>query len=222
MACVPTTTICARCCWCWTWSHAPRRRTALGAAGSGIVGRHAQARHRAQKLVGIDIGADLAGGGRSLEKRAKGGPESLVEVSRQVVEGRISRVQGLGEPAFGGDEGRVALHPSRQGLEGLVLGRQDRRGIGAGVDFTTEDGGDQIRALRKVAIDRADADAGLLGDLPHRRVHARGREHRHGRLQQRVEIALRVGAHAAATSGPRARRLAFLGRFVAHRKTSTC
>ena len=35
---------------------------ALRAAGSRIVGRHAQARHRAQKVVGIDIGADLAGG----------------------------------------------------------------------------------------------------------------------------------------------------------------
>ena len=63
---------------------------ALGAAASGIVGRHAQARHRAEKVVSIGIGADLAGSGRSLEKRAKGGPEPLIEVARQVVERRIS------------------------------------------------------------------------------------------------------------------------------------
>ena len=85
--------------------------------------------------------------------------------------------------------------------KGVVLGRQDRRGVRAGVDFATEDGGDQVGALRKMAIERADADAGLLGDLSHRSVHARGREHRHGRLQQRVDVALRVGAHAADPCG---------------------
>jgi hypothetical protein len=72
---------------------------ALRAAGPGIVGRHAQTRYRAQKIVGTDIAANLAGGGRSLEKRAKGGPKALIEVTRQVVERRISRVQSLGEPA---------------------------------------------------------------------------------------------------------------------------
>ena len=54
---------------------------ALRAAASVIVGRHAQARHHAQKIVGFDIDADLAGGDRSLEKPAKGGPESLGAVA---------------------------------------------------------------------------------------------------------------------------------------------
>ena len=55
-----------------------------------IVGRHAQARHRAQKVIGIDIGADLAGGGRRFKKHANGRPQSLVEIARQIVERRIS------------------------------------------------------------------------------------------------------------------------------------
>ena len=144
----------------------------------------------------IDIGADLAGGCRGLKKRPKGGSESLLEVRGQGVEGRVSRVQGRGEPAFGCNKGRVSLHPSSQRLAGLVLGSQDRRGVCAGIDFVTEDGRDEVGALRKVAVNGADADAGLFGDLSHRSVHSRGREHRHGRLEQRIDVALRVGAHA--------------------------
>jgi len=66
-----------------------------------------------------------------------GGPKSPVEVTRQAVERRISRVQSLGEPTFGCDEGRIALHPSRQRLAWLVPGSQNRRGVRAGIDFTT-------------------------------------------------------------------------------------
>jgi hypothetical protein len=52
--------------------HAPR------VAGPVIARGHAQARDRTQNIVGVDIGADLAGGDRTLEKRPKGGPEPLV------------------------------------------------------------------------------------------------------------------------------------------------
>jgi hypothetical protein len=110
---------------------------ALGAAGPGIVGRHAQTRYRAQQVVGIDVAANLAGGDRGLEKRAKGGPEALIEVTRQVVERRISRVQSLGKPTFGCNEGRLTLDPSRQRLAWLVLGNQNQCGVRAGVDFMT-------------------------------------------------------------------------------------
>jgi hypothetical protein len=73
-------------------------------------------------------------------------------------------VQRLGEPSFGGDEGCVALHPVRQGFEGLAVGRQDRRGLRAGVDFAAEDGCDQVRALRKVSVKGAEADAKRISD----------------------------------------------------------
>jgi len=77
-----------------------------------IVGGHAQARDRAQKILGIDVGADLAGGCRGLEKRSKGGSDSLLEMRAQGFEGRVSRMQGRGEPAFGGNKRGVSLHPT--------------------------------------------------------------------------------------------------------------
>ena len=81
-------------------------------------------------------------------------------------------MQDFGKPAFGGDEGRVTLHPERQRVERPVIGGQNRRGIGAGIHFAPEDRGDQVGALRKVAVERADANAGLFGDLAHRRIDA--------------------------------------------------
>jgi NAD(P)-dependent dehydrogenase (short-subunit alcohol dehydrogenase family) len=78
-------------------------------------------------------------------------------------------VQSLGEPALGRDEGGIALHPIRQGFEGRVLGRKDRRGVRAGVHFATEDGGDEVSAPWEVTVDSA--DAGPLRDLPHGSVH---------------------------------------------------
>jgi len=176
---------------------------ALGAARAGVVGRHAQAGHRAEKLVGVDVGAHLAGGDRRLEQCAEGRPESPVEVAWQIVERRIARMQGLGEPALGSDERRVSLHPARQGFEGLVRVREHGRDVGAGVDLTAEDGGDQIGALRKVPVEGAKADPGLVRNLPHRRIDARGCEYRLGGEEQGVEAALGVGAHPAFRSAPR-------------------
>ncbi len=122
---------------------------AFRAAGFAILGGHAQARHRPEKLVGIDICADHASDGGSSEKRAEGRPKAPVEVTRQVVERRISRMQCLGEPPFGSDEGGVSLHPARQGVEGSMLGGQDRCGVSAGVDLVSENGCDQVSALGK-------------------------------------------------------------------------
>ncbi len=44
-------------------------------------------------------------------------------------------------------------------------------------------------------IDGADTDAGLFGDLSHGRVHSRVREDCFCRVEQRIQVALRVGAH---------------------------
>ena len=78
------------------------------------------ARDRAQKIVSIDIGADLAGCRRRLKKCPKRGSEPLLEVGGQGVECRVSRVQGRGESAFGCDKVHITLHPSRQRLAWLV------------------------------------------------------------------------------------------------------
>ena len=58
----------------------------------------------------------------------------------------------------------------------------------AGVDLAPEDSYDEVRALRKVTVHRA--DAGLLCDLSHRSVYSGGRKHGHSRLKQRVLLAL--------------------------------
>ena len=125
-------------------------------------------------------------------------------------------MQGGGESALGCDEVHVTLHPSRQRLAWLVLGGQNRRGVCAGIDFTTEDGRDEVGALRKVAVNRPDADAGLLGDFSDRSVHSGSCEHRHGRLQQRIDVALGVGAHRPIRAVARFRTLILLFRFAAH------
>ena len=102
-----------------------------------------------QKLPGDDIGADspaAAARSRSVQLR---GFQSLLEIGRQGIKGRVSRMQGRGQPAFGCDKGGVSLHPFCQGFAGFMLGGQNRRGVGAGVDFTAEDGRDELGALRK-------------------------------------------------------------------------
>jgi NAD(P)-dependent dehydrogenase (short-subunit alcohol dehydrogenase family) len=187
--------------------------------GSLIVSVHAQARDRAQKIPRSDIGAHLAGSDRRLKKGPKCRFQSLLEIRGQGVEGRVSRVQRRGESALGRDEVHVTLHPSSQRLAWLVLGSQNRRGVCAGIDFTTEDGRDEVGALRKVAVNSPDADAGLVGDLSYRSVHSRGCEHRHGRLEQRIDVALRVGTHRPIRAVARLRTRILLFRFAAHHNT---
>ena len=92
-----------------------------------IVRSLAQTYDRIQQLRSSEIGSDGANDRRGLKECPKCRPESLLEVGGQGIEGRVARVQGGGQPAFGSNEGRVALHPLRQRLAGLVLGRQDRR-----------------------------------------------------------------------------------------------
>jgi hypothetical protein len=53
---------------------------------------------------------------------------------------------------------------------------------------------DEIRALRKVAVKGTDSDTCFVRDLSHRGFHSGRFEHRHGRSQQLVDIALRIGA----------------------------
>ena len=67
-------------------------------------------------------------------KCPKCGFQALLEVRGQGVECRVSRVQGRRKAAFGRDEGRVSLHPSRQRLSRLMLRCQDRCGVRAGID----------------------------------------------------------------------------------------
>ncbi len=169
-----------------------------------------------EKFIRIDVVADLADGYRRLEKGAHGGSDPLFEVSAQGFEGWVPRMQGRGEPAFGCNKGGVSLHPHCQSFAGRVLGSKDRGGLCTGVDFVTEDGRNEVGALRKVAIKSADADTRPLGNLAHGSVHARGREHRLGRLEQRIKVTLGIGAHAPFRVAPRLDVITRVVRFSAH------
>jgi hypothetical protein len=105
-------------------------------------------------------------------------------------------VQSRRKTVFGCDKGSISLHPLPQRFGGLTFGSQDRCGVCAGIDFVTEDGGDKVGALWKVAIKGADADTCLDGDLPHWSVHSGSREYRQSRFQQCVRVPLRVGSHS--------------------------
>ena len=131
------------------------------------------------------------------EQRRQRGAEVLLEVRRERVEGSVAGVERRGEPALGRDEPRVAVQPLRERLAGRVGARESRCRSGAGVDLAAEHGRDEVRALREVAVDRPDADAGLRRDLAHGRVDARGGEDLLGCLKQRVDVAPGVRADAA-------------------------
>ena len=80
----------------------------------------------------------------------------------------------------------------------------------------TEDGGDEIRALWKMAVHGPETDPGLGGDLPHRRVHSGSREHRHRRLQQRVHVPLSIGSHVPMRAASSFDTITRLSRLNAH------
>ena len=184
--------------------------------GSLRVSVHAQACDRTQKLLGGDVGANLAGRCRRLQKGTKCRFQSLLEVPGQGVEGRVSGVESLGKAALGRNEVHVTLYPSNQRLAWLVLGSQNRRSLGAGIDFTTKDGRNEVGALWEVPVNGSDADASLLGDLSNWSVHTGRCEHRHGRLEQRIDVALGVGAHAPIRAAPRRDVISGVFRFIAH------
>jgi hypothetical protein len=81
-------------------------------------------------------------------------------------------VQSRRQATLSRNEVDVTLQPSSQRLARFVLGRQKRGGICAGVNLAAKDGYDQVRALWKVTVDRANADAGLFCDLSHGSIYA--------------------------------------------------
>jgi hypothetical protein len=60
----------------------------------------------------------------------------------------------------------------------------------------SEDGGDQVGALREVAVEGGESDPGLAGDLAYRSIHARYAENLPRGVDQRVDVALRIRAYA--------------------------
>src|SRR5690606_143057 len=171
---------------------------------------HADLGDGVEELVGADVLADLAGLGGGVEQRAQRGHEPAPEVGRQVLVRRVAGVQRAGEAALGGEEALEPLEPAHQRLDRLVLLGEPGGRIGARVDLVAVHRGDQVRALRVVAVQRAGADTRLLRDVADRGVDAALGEHLRGSGEQRVDVALGVGAHTAvrgAVDGGRRARL---------------
>lgn len=171
------------------------RDHALRGFGMTVACRHAQACRGVEEFVGRDVAIYRTGGRCGFEQFPERGPETLFAARRESVERRIARVQRLREPMLGGREIDEIPHPEREGLERWVGGRKGVRRIGATVQFLGENGGNEIGPPRKVPIHRADAHAGAFRDVAHRRIDAGFGEDLFGRLQQRDEVALRVGTH---------------------------
>jgi hypothetical protein len=150
-----------------------------------------------QEILGADVVANRAVGHRGVEQRGEGRAESLQEVTGQPRERRVPRVQRRGESAFGREQFGEPVDPLGECFGRLVRGTQGRASVGDGVDPAFHDGFDQVRTLREVPVQRADSYAGQVGDLLCRRVHAGGREDGPRGLDQRADIALRVGAASA-------------------------
>lgn len=125
-------------------------------------------------------------------------------------------MQGRTESAFRGDEAREALEPLGERFGRFVSRRQGGRGVGAGVDFVAEDRGDEVRALREVAVEGAGPHARLGGDLTHGCVDSRGGEDFRGRREQGVGAALRVGTQPLTGLPFRRGGAGFPSRFLAH------
>ena len=159
----------------------------------GLVNlRHRQACDSAEQLTRGDIRPDAPGsyrrGKKLLESRAK----ARIEVFWQSRVGRLARVERASEPALGREEGGEALHPPPKRLERLMIGCQISRSLGAVIDLATEDGGDQVRPLRKVAVHRAHAQASLARYVADGGINPGDGENLLRRLEQRVETALRI------------------------------
>jgi len=110
-------------------------------------------------------------------------------------------MQGRGQSAFGPDEFGEPAQPADEGFEWFVRGGQGGRGVGAGIDLMSKDGRDQVGALWEVAVEGGEADPGPGGDLAYRSVHARDLEDLPGRVDQRVDVASRIGADATCPFG---------------------
>jgi hypothetical protein len=172
----------------------------------------AQLGDRVQEVVGADVVADHTLGRGGVEQRGESGAEPLQKVAGQPGERRVARVQCRGETALGAEQLGEPVDPARERLCRLERGSQHRARLGNGVDAGLHHGLHQVRALREVPVQRADPDTGQVGDLLRGRVHAGRVEDGPRGLQQRVDVALRVGAAPS-------RRLR---RIRGHGSTSAC
>jgi hypothetical protein len=69
-----------------------------------------------------------------------------------------------------------------------AISQQHRTGLGTCLDLVPVGGDDEIGSRMEVAVDGADADAGLGCDVADGHIDARGDESRRGRIEQRILV----------------------------------
>src|SRR6185437_7449682 len=146
-------------------------------------------------ILRADIGADVA----SLDRAVKQGSDRLGET----LEGKGGQLrwgtaggkrQRRGHALLGGDELHIGAQPAAQRVDRRSLALQLLAEL---LDLAAIDGLIERLARRKMAIERADADAGFARDRFQARIRAAGAEYGLGRLQHAVAIPQRVGARLA-------------------------
>ena len=135
------------------------------------------------------------------QQRGDRGEQPVAALRERVAAGGDHRAQRLGHAALGRHVVDEAVHPGAQ--------RRVRRQVGAAVGDGVAEPGELVAVRRldqrlaggEVPVERADADAGVLGDRVERDVGAVLGERAHGDLEQPVAVALGVGAQRPALDG---------------------
>lgn len=100
------------------------------------------------------------------------GAQSLQEIQRHGLESGVARIQNSRETSPLRHEFDVVINPFRERLASVERSSELNAGVRTNIDFAAQRSDNKIRTFRKVAINRANPNAGPLGNLAYRRVHA--------------------------------------------------
>ena len=124
-----------------------------------VVPSGAEAADAAHQLVAARAGPDLTCADGGVKQLPADGHQAVEEVRVQRLEAAAVRLQRVGESVLGDEEVNEEVDPLAERRQRRVgLGQQRRAGLGAGLDLVPEDGDDEVRPGREVAVDRPDPD----------------------------------------------------------------
>jgi hypothetical protein len=133
-------------------------------AGAVLAGGLGDAAHGEQDIVTADVGAQCSVAGPGLQEGADGADEEGMAGGVGVGAGGDDRVERLGHAPLGGGVIQEVPHPGAGGGGGGVPGGQLGGLVADAGEFVLVGGVDESFAGGEVAVERADADARLLGD----------------------------------------------------------
>ena len=135
-----------------------------------------------------------------LKQGRYGRGQPLPALRERVAAGGDERAQRVAHAALGRHVVDEAVHPGAQGLVGRQVAQQVVDRVAQPGELVAVRRVDQRLAGGEVAVQRADADAGLLRDRFERDVRTVLGQHADGDLEQPFPVALRVGAQRRAVA----------------------